>query len=125
MIAPQVTANARAVRLPIRDTITAPLLDDLALAYAEDPEQVGLALIAHAAAVLCLDVATVSDDGLGLDRAVRAAEADRTREALLDELPVEHQLDPQYPPDTAIALAARLTQCAAHIRHRTTGSTRT
>ncbi|WP_053913684.1 hypothetical protein [Streptomyces sp. TP-A0875] len=120
MIRPTLTADGTAVRLPIRDHITAPLLDSLAVAYAEDPEQVGMLLIAHAAAVLCLDHAQVSEDGTDYERAVRAAEADGTREALLDEIPHEHQLDPQFPPDEAIALATRITQHAAHIRMRST-----
>lgn len=120
MIYPTLTADGRAVRLPIRDHITAPLLDDLAIAYAEDPATVGTLLLAHAAAVICLDAAVCDTDAAEADRAVRAAAADGTREALLDELPAEHQLDPTFPPDEAIALATHITRRAAHIRHMST-----
>jgi len=123
VIRPQLTADGRAVRLPIRDHITAPLLDDLAVAYAEDPEQVGLLLVAHAAAVLCLDFAVCSEDASEIDRAVRAAEADGTREALLAEVPEETQRDPELSPDDAVTLAARLTKHAAHVRNTQNRST--
>ncbi|NEC25168.1 hypothetical protein G3I20_00920 [Streptomyces sp. SID8111] len=117
MITPQLTADGRAVRLPIRDHITAPLLDDLATAYAEDPEQISLLLIAHAAAVTCHDYAVCSDDAPEYERAMRAAEADGTRGALLDALPDAHQQDPELGPDDAITTATRLTRLAARIRH--------
>lgn len=120
MIRPTLTADGTAVRLPIRDHITAPLLDDLAVAYAEDPATVGTLLLAHAAAVICLDHAVCDADASDVDRAVRAAEADGTREALLDELPTEHQTDPQYGPGDSITLATRITKLAAHIRMRST-----
>ncbi|MCG7524908.1 hypothetical protein MHW47_10730 [Streptomyces sp. OfavH-34-F] len=115
MIRPQLTVDGKAVRLPVAG-ISDVLLDDLAVAYAEDPAEVGLLLIAHAAAVLCLDHAEVSEDASDLDRAMRAAEADGTREAVLNELPP--QPDPEYQPDEAITLAGQITRCAAHIRHR-------
>ncbi|MBZ6258162.1 hypothetical protein KVH22_21840 [Streptomyces olivaceus] len=120
MIRPTLTADGTAVRLPIRDAITAPLLDALAVAYAEDPQQLGPLLIRHAARVIALDLAAVDEDAAEYERAIRAAEADGTRDALLDELPVEQQMDPQYGPDAAIALATRITQHAAHIRHMST-----
>ncbi|MEU8805019.1 hypothetical protein [Streptomyces anthocyanicus] len=120
MIRPTLTADGTAVRLPIRDFITAPLLDALAVAYAEDPEQLGRLLTQHAARVIALDLAAVDTDAAEYERAIRAAEADGTRDALLEELPIEQQLDPQYGPDAAIALAARITQHAAHIRHMST-----
>ncbi|MGW2130422.1 hypothetical protein [Streptomyces coelicoflavus] len=120
MIRPTLTADGTAVRLPIRDAITAPLLDALAVAYAEDPQQLGRLLTAHAARVIALDLAAVDDTAADYERAVRAAEADGTRDALLEELPIEHQLDPQYGPDAAIALATRITRHAAHIRHTST-----
>ncbi|MFK0069720.1 hypothetical protein [Streptomyces sp. NPDC091046] len=125
MIRPTLTADGTAVRLPIRDAITAPLLDALAVAYAEDPQQLGPLLIEHAARVIALDLAAVDDDAADYERAVRAAEADGTRDALLEELPIEQQLDPQYGPDAAIALATRITQHAAHIRHMSTKEPRT
>ncbi|MFD8611039.1 hypothetical protein [Streptomyces sp. NPDC059631] len=120
MIRPTLTADGTAVRLPVRDQITAPLLDALAVAYAEDPAGMGLRLIAHASAVLTLDHAVCSDDASDTDRAVRAAEADGTREALLGELPAEPQLDPLLTPDEAVTVATRLTKFAAHIRMRST-----
>lgn len=120
MIRPTLTADGTAVRLALRDHLTAPLLDDLAVAYAADPGAFGRLLAAHAASVVALNVAQVDTYADEHDRAIRAAEADGTREALLDELPAEHQMDPQYPPDEAIALATRITKHAAHIRHMST-----
>ncbi|MFB7461683.1 hypothetical protein [Streptomyces sp. NPDC056188] len=122
MIRPTLTADGHAVRLPIADAITAPLLDALAVAYAEDPEAVGRLLTVHAAAVLDHDYAECSDDATDYERAMRAAQADGTRAALLDELPAEHQTDPRLSPDDAVTLATRLTKHAAHIRN--TRSTR-
>ncbi|MFM9613884.1 hypothetical protein [Streptomyces niveiscabiei] len=119
MIRPTLTADGAAVRLPIRDHLTAPLLDDLAIAYAEDPEQVGLLLLAHAAASVCLDFAVCNEDVGEVERAMRAAEADGTREALLGEVPEDHQRDPELSPDDAVTLASRLTKYAAHIRNTT------
>lgn len=118
MIRPQLSADGSAVRLPLADR-TASLLDDLAVAYAEDPADVGTLLVAHAAAVLCLDFAATSDSAHDVDRAMRAAEADGTREALLDELPIDHQLDPLLSPDDSITLAGRLTRLAGRIRTNT------
>ncbi|MET7760425.1 hypothetical protein ABZT27_37960 [Streptomyces sp. NPDC005389] len=116
MIRPQLSVDGSAVRLPLADR-TASLLDDLAVAYAEDPAGVGLLLTGHAAAVLCLDFAVVSDSAHDVDRAMRAAEADGTRGALLGELPIDHQFDPLLDPDSAITLAGRLTRLAGRIRH--------
>jgi hypothetical protein len=123
VIRPQLTADGTAVRLALAEHVD-PLLDDLALAYAEDPDAVGRLLAAHAASVVRLDFAVCSDDATDYGRAMRAAEADGTREALLDELPP--QVDPTYDPDNAITLAGRITRAAAHIRHRTApeGTTR-
>lgn len=120
MIRPTLTADGTAVRLPIADAITAPLLDALAVAYAEDPAAFGRLLDLHAAQVLAHDHAVVSDDATDYQRARTAAEADSTRQALYDELPAEHQADPQYGPDWAISLATRITRLAAHIRMRST-----
>ncbi|MFB7029630.1 MULTISPECIES: hypothetical protein [unclassified Streptomyces] len=116
MIRPQISADYTTVRLPLADRTTS-LLDDLAVAYAEDPAEFGLLLVAHAAAVLCLDHAVVDDSAHDVDRAMRAAEADGTREALLGELPIDHQLDPLLGPDDAITLAGHLTSLAGRIRH--------
>ncbi|MFF9284835.1 hypothetical protein [Streptomyces griseosporeus] len=118
MIAPQVTTDDRHVRLPLTQH-AAPLLDELALAYAQDPGALGTLLLAHAAAVICHDHAAVSDDATDYERAMRAAEADATREALLDDCPAAVTLDPLLTPDEAVTLAGRLTKCAAHIRHTT------
>ncbi|CAL9530679.1 hypothetical protein [Streptomyces sp. enrichment culture] len=123
MITPQITADGRMVRLPLT-TRTAPVLDELALAYAQDPGAVGTLLLAHAAAVVCLDHAAVSEDATDYERAHRAAEADGTREALLDDCPSAATLDPLLDPDEAVTLATRLTRRAAHIRHTSTKDTR-
>lgn len=120
MIRPTLSADGQAVRLPIRDQITAPLLDALAVAYIDDADVIGQLLTAHGTAVIALDLAEVDSYADEHDRAIRAAEADGTRDALCEELPVEVQLDPQYPPDEAIALATRITRHAAHIRHQST-----
>ncbi|MGW2292834.1 hypothetical protein, partial [Streptomyces phaeochromogenes] len=96
-----------------------PLLDELALAYAQDPDAVGRLLAAHAARVVVLDFAMCRDDATDYSRAMRAAETDATREALLDECPAAVALDPLLDPDSAIAFATRTTHLAAHIRHRT------
>lgn len=123
MIRPQLTNDGTAVRLPLAEH-TDPLVDDLAIAYAADPDTVGRLLATHAAAVLALDFAACSETATDYGRAMRAAEADGTREALLDELPP--QADPTYAPDDAITLAGRITRFAATIRHRTApeGTTR-
>lgn len=123
MIRPQLTVDGTAVRLPLAGLV-ASLLDDLALAYSQDPKVLGQMLAAHAGRVLAADIAQCSEDATDYGRAVAAAEADGTREALLDELPAEHQFDPQYSPDEAITLAGRITRHAAHIRHTTNRSTR-
>ncbi|MEI5099028.1 hypothetical protein RB200_10760 [Streptomyces sp. PmtG] len=125
MIRPQLSADGLAVRLPLFEHVD-PLLDDLALAYAQDPEAVGRLLAAHAARVVALDVAMCSEDATDYGRAVRAAEADATREALLDDCPAAVAVDLVLAPDDAISLAGRITRAAAHIRHRTApeGTTR-
>ncbi|MFE1070964.1 hypothetical protein ACFW5W_07010 [Streptomyces sp. NPDC058783] len=125
MIRPTLTADGTAVRLPIRDAITAPLLDALAVAFIDDADVIGQLLTAHGTAVIAKDMVDVDSDAAEHERAIRAAEADGTREALLDELPAEQQLDPQYGPDAAIALATRITKHAAHIRHHSTKEPRT
>ncbi|MFJ2909392.1 hypothetical protein ACIO8F_08140 [Streptomyces sp. NPDC087228] len=117
MMRPGLTADGHAVRLPIADQITAPLLDALAVAYIDDADVIGQLLTAHGLAVLAHDHAVCSDDTPDYVRATRVAEKDSTREALLDELPPEHQADPQLSPDAAITLAGRLTHLAGHIRH--------
>jgi thioredoxin-like negative regulator of GroEL len=119
VIVPQLTTDGLAVRLPVR-AAAAPLLDDLALAYAQDPDTVGRLLAAHAARVVRLDHAVCSEDMPDHVRAMRAAEADGTREALLDECPTVADLDPLLDADQAVTLAGRITRLAARIRHRAT-----
>ncbi|MCY0944655.1 hypothetical protein [Streptomyces antarcticus] len=116
MIAPQLTADGRAVRWPIADRL-APLVDDLALAYAEDPDGIGRLLADHAAHVMRLDFAQCSEDMPEYERCIRAAQADGTRDALLDELPSAPQVDALLAPDDAITYATRLTKLAASTRH--------
>lgn len=123
MIAPQLTVDGQAIRLPL-GTRTAPLLDDLALSYTGDPDTVGRLLVAHAASVLRLDLAEVSEDVPDHVRAMRAAEADGTREALLDECPSASRLDDVLTPDESITLAGRLTRLAATVRNATVRSAR-
>ncbi|KAA6215121.1 hypothetical protein CP973_00175 [Streptomyces albofaciens JCM 4342] len=119
MIRPQLSADGRAVRLPIAARAEQ-LLDDLALAYAEDADAVGRLLTAHAAAVVRLDHAVVSEDMPEYERAMRAAAADGSREALLAEAPGAASLDDLLAPDQAVTLAGRITRLAAHIRHTST-----
>lgn len=123
MIRPQLTADGRAVRLALADRV-APLLDELALAYADRPAELGALLDRHAAAVLALDYAVCSEDSTDYGRAMRAAEADGTRDALLDECPAVVTLDDLLTPDDAISLATRITKHAAHIRHNENGPAR-
>ncbi|MFD5591970.1 hypothetical protein [Streptomyces griseorubiginosus] len=115
---PQLSADGLAVRLALAEHVD-PLLDEFALAYAQDPDTVGRLLAAHAASVVALDYAMCSDDATDYGRAMRAAEADATREALLDDCPTALAVDPLLAPDDAITLAGRITRTAAHIRHRT------
>ncbi|MFD6873250.1 MULTISPECIES: hypothetical protein [unclassified Streptomyces] len=115
MIAPQLTADGTAVRWPIADRL-APLLDDLALAYAVDPIGIGYLLAAHAAHVARHDFAECSDAMSEHERESRAAQADATREALLDELPSAPQVDVRLTPDDAITYATRLTKLAVFSR---------
>jgi hypothetical protein len=117
-VRPQLSGDGLAVRLALAEHVD-PLLDELALAYANDPDAVGRLLAAHAASVAALDFIACSDDATDYERAMRAAEADATREALLDDCPAAVTLDPLLAPDDAITLAGRITRTAAHIRHRT------
>ncbi|MFF0894706.1 hypothetical protein [Streptomyces sp. NPDC003278] len=115
MIRPILTADGTAVRLPIADR-AGRLLDDLAVAYADRPDDIAALLRAHAASVLGLDYAQCADHVPEHIRAMRAAAADGTREALLDECPTADSLDDLLSPDEAITLAGRITKNAAHIR---------
>ncbi|WP_275463346.1 hypothetical protein [Streptomyces noursei] len=122
MIRPQLAADGRTVRLPIADRVE-PLLDALAVAYAEAPDDLGALLAHHAENVAALDHAIYGHNVPEYERAMRAATADGSREALLAEAPVAG-LDDLLDPDTAISFASRITQLAAHIRHRTNRSPR-
>ncbi|MFE5851981.1 hypothetical protein ACFQ61_01975 [Streptomyces sp. NPDC056500] len=122
---PQLTGDGERIRIPIGDTITAPLIDALAITYTDDPEAIGRLLAVHAAAVLNQDHAEVSEDTPEWERAMRAALADGSREALLAELPEDHSADPEYGPDAADDLAGRITSLAARIRTTTPKGTRT
>jgi hypothetical protein len=117
MIRPQLTVDGAAVQLPIRDR-AAVVVDELALAYAEDPVTVGHLLAAHAGSVLRVDFAECSETAPDHVRAMRAAEADATRDVLLDECPSADRLDDQLGPDDAITLATRITKLAAAIRRK-------
>ncbi|MBP0456221.1 hypothetical protein [Streptomyces montanisoli] len=79
-------------------------LDELALAYAADPDTLGRLLASHAARVLRLDVAAVDEDATGAERAMCAAEANGTREALLAEIAPAR--DDEQPLAVVIPLAA-------------------
>ncbi|MFF5642104.1 hypothetical protein ACFY8Q_07285 [[Kitasatospora] papulosa] len=116
MMRPGLNAAGDRVRLPAYEAVTVPLVDALAIAYTEDPEHVGQLLAAHAARVLALDVAQVSESMPEYERSIRAAEADGTRDALLLELPADVSADPLLTADAAITAAARLTLLAGHIR---------
>ncbi|UUN29446.1 hypothetical protein [Streptomyces sp. FIT100] len=124
MIRPQLTADGLAVRLPIA-AHAEQLLDDLALAYVEAPDDLGALLAHHGENVRALDHAIYAHDMPDHVRAMRAAAADGSREALAAEAPIAADLDDLLDPDRAITLAGRITRLAAHIRHhRTNRSTR-
>ncbi|WP_405508851.1 hypothetical protein OG323_22740 [Streptomyces cyaneofuscatus] len=116
MIRPGLTAAGDRVRLPVGEQLLAPLVDALAIAYTQDPETVGALLAVHAHNVLRLDYAQFAESMPEPARAMRAAEADGSREALLGELPEEVQRDPLLTSDDVITLATRLTRLASHIR---------
>lgn len=120
MMRPGLNAAGDRVRLPVGEELLAPLLDALAIAYAENPVELGHLLAGHAARVLRLDYAQVAESMPDREREMRAAEADGTREALLAELPASVSADPHLTADDAITTATRLTRLAAHIRHTST-----
>ncbi|MFK0233756.1 hypothetical protein [Streptomyces vinaceus] len=108
--------NGDEIRIAVAERFT-PLLDDLAAAYAEDPDAVGRLLADHAANVERLDFAQCSPDMPEYERCMRAAQADATREALLDELPTVKSADVLCSPEQAVTYATRLTKLAALTRH--------
>lgn len=116
MIRPQLTADGLAVRLPIAARAEN-LLDDLALAYVEDPDTLGALLAHHGENVRALDRAIYGPHLPEYERAMRAAAADGSREALAAEAPIAADLDDLLDPDSAITLAGRITRLAGHIRH--------
>ncbi|MFE0762591.1 hypothetical protein ACQEU8_36725 [Streptomyces sp. CA-250714] len=111
MIRPQLTADGLAIRLA--DDRPDVLLDELAAAYARDPETVAALLAAHADAVEAADDAQCNPCATDYDRAMRAAEADGTRDGLYGELPPPAVLDHVIDPAEAVALADELTARAA------------
>lgn len=115
MIRPQLAADGRAVRLA--DDRPDVLLDELAAAYARNPDTLAALLAEHADALDALDHAQANPDATDYGRAMRAAEADGTRDALYGELPSPAVLDHILTPDEAITLGTRLTRRAAYIRH--------
>ena len=123
MMRPGLNAAGDRVRLPAYDAVTVPLVDALAIAYAENPVEVGHLLAAHAGSVLRLDYAEFAESMPEHERAMRAAEADGTREALLTELPADVSTDPLLTADDAITTATRLTRLAGFIRHTSTKRT--
>ncbi|WP_097990309.1 hypothetical protein [Streptomyces sp. f51] len=116
MIRPQLSADGLAVRLPIAARAES-ILDDLALAYTEDPDTVGALLTHHGDNVRALDHAIYAVDMPEYERAMRAAAADGSREALAAECPIAADLDDLLDPDSAITLAGRITRLAGRIRH--------
>ncbi|MFF2014034.1 hypothetical protein ACFVWY_33915 [Streptomyces sp. NPDC058195] len=118
MIAPQLAADGRSVRLPIAARAEG-ILDDLALAFVEAPNILAALLTVHGENVAALGRAIYGHDVPEYERAMRAAAADGSREALVDEVPLAADLDDLLDPDTAITLAGRITRLAAYIRHRT------
>ncbi|WP_234486141.1 hypothetical protein [Streptomyces sp. MBT97] len=117
MIRPTLTADGLAVRLPIADRVEQ-LLDALAVAYTADPDTVGHLLTHHGANVVRLDHAVVSEDMPEHERAMRATEADGSREALLAEAPPADNLDDLLGPDDALTLARRITRLAVCVDPR-------
>lgn len=115
-IAPTIAADGISIRLPISERV-APLLDELAIAYAEDPATVGRLLSRHAAAALRLDHAVVSEDMPEWERSMRAAEADGTREALTYGLTAADHLDACLDPQAAAHLAEALLTRTALLAH--------
>ncbi|MDJ1131752.1 hypothetical protein [Streptomyces iconiensis] len=112
MIRPQLTADGYAVRLA--DDRPDVLLDEVAAAYARDPQTVAALLTAHAGAVEAYDDAECDPSATDYGRAMRAAETDATRDALYGELPPSAVLDQVLTPPEAVALADALTARAAH-----------
>ncbi|WP_445396493.1 hypothetical protein ACSMX9_22745 [Streptomyces sp. LE64] len=120
MIPPvQLTHGDDAVRIPHGRAVDE-TLDALAIAYAENPGIVGALLSAHAGTVLCLDMAVVCPTTPDHIRAMRAAEADGTRDALAALAPPVGGVDDIVTADEAVTLATRLMRLAALIRHKTT-----
>ncbi|MEV8318014.1 hypothetical protein AB0Q95_27970 [Streptomyces sp. NPDC059900] len=123
MIRPQLTADGLAVRLPIAARAEQ-LLDDLALAYVEAPDDLAALLTVHGENVAALDRAIYGHGVPEYERAMRAAAADGSREALAAEAPIADDLDDLLDPDSAITLAGRITRLAGRIRHSKTRSPR-
>jgi hypothetical protein len=122
MIRPQLSPDGRAVDIPL-DRITGPLLDALAVAYAEDADVVGQLLAEHAYWIACRDRAAADPCVTDYGRASASAAADASREALSAELDAEALRTPRLTPAAARQLGDRLHRlatAAAHTRWRTT-----
>lgn len=115
MIRPQLTADGTAVRLA--DDRPDAMLDDLALAYAADPQTVGRLLTLHGANVEHADELRTSTTAPEYAQEMAAAEADGTRDALWGELTPPVALDHVITADEAVTLATRLMRRVARIRH--------
>ncbi|MFB6846240.1 hypothetical protein ACFCXS_15445 [Streptomyces sp. NPDC056373] len=82
-------------------------LDDLAVAFNQDPDTVARLLTTHAAHVAALDLAAVNYDATDATRAMRAAEVASSREALLEQITSDQLAD-------VIPLAAARTAQNGH-----------
>lgn len=112
---PRLTPDRAAVQLPSAP-IAATVVDEIAAAYRDDPATLTALLAAHAEAAAADEHATGNPFATDYERAMRAAEADATREALLDELDtggiaagVLGSRDAFRLADDLTALAARIT----------------
>ncbi|MFC3347739.1 hypothetical protein ACFOOM_09930 [Streptomyces echinoruber] len=114
MIRAQLTPDGRAVEIPL-DQVVARVLDDLAVAYADDPDTVGALLAEHASAVLHRQHVAASPTASDTRYEFASAAADHTREAITDEIDAEasapirlDQLAARRLADRLVALASRL-----------------
>lgn len=124
MIRPSLTVDGLAVRIPRTDAVAA-VLDDLATAFAADPDRLAALLTEHAANVTALDHAATSSTATDYGRQVAAATADGSREALLDEAPTAAAgIDDVFEPDEVFAVIDRLAAVACRAHHNRTRNTR-
>lgn len=118
---PVLTDDGAAVLLPAAE-VAATVLDELADAYHEDRHQITALLAQHAEARAAAEHAEDAPLATDYERAMRAAEADGTRQALADELPTAGDFTNALTPRAAFRLADDLTALAARITvHRQGG----